>query len=134
MALKFILTACVFLLVYLCCVCRFSDGLRTLGVLQKIRHHPEAFRPVLCYSPGTLTAEIMDDLFAIRWSEMGSNNRADENRVVAYWRDYLQDAGGVILLSVMVWIVAFTLQSVYGYGIVFKLDWNYWCCMLLIPN
>ncbi|XP_053190794.1 uncharacterized protein LOC128374565 [Scomber japonicus] len=71
---------------------RFSDGLRTLGVLQKIKHHPEAFRPVLCYSPGTLTAEIMDHLFAIRWSEMGSNNRADENRVVAYWRDYLQDA------------------------------------------
>uniref|UniRef100_UPI003AAB1521 uncharacterized protein n=1 Tax=Centroberyx gerrardi TaxID=166262 RepID=UPI003AAB1521 len=71
---------------------RFSDGLKTLGVLQKIKHHPEAFRPVLCYSPGTLTAEIMDDLFDIRWSEMGSNNRANENRVVAYWRDYLQDA------------------------------------------
>ncbi|KAE8300718.1 G2/M phase-specific E3 ubiquitin-protein ligase [Larimichthys crocea] len=71
---------------------RFSDGLGTLGVLQKIKHHPEAFRPVLCYSPGTLTAEIMDHLFAIRWSEMGSNNRAHENRVVAYWRDYLQDA------------------------------------------
>lgn len=32
----------------------------------------------------------MDDLFEKRWSEMGSNNRADENRVVAYWRDYFQ--------------------------------------------
>lgn len=94
LALKSILTACVYPLANLHCVCRFSDGLRTLGVLQKIKHHPEAFRPVLCYSPGTLTAEIMDELFAIRWSEMGSNNRADESRVVAYWRDYLQDAEG----------------------------------------
>ncbi|XP_049416170.1 G2/M phase-specific E3 ubiquitin-protein ligase-like isoform X4 [Epinephelus fuscoguttatus] len=71
---------------------RFSDGLKTLGVLKKIKLHPEAFRPVMCYSPGTLTAEIMEELFDIRWSEVGSNNRADENRVVAYWRDYLQDA------------------------------------------
>ncbi|XP_041644921.1 uncharacterized protein LOC121510767 [Cheilinus undulatus] len=71
---------------------RFSDGLKTLGVLQKMKLHPEAFRPVMCYSPGTLTAEIMEELFDIRWSEVGSNNRADENRVVAYWRDYLQDA------------------------------------------
>ncbi len=81
-------------LVYLKWLCRFSDGLKTLGVLKKIKLHPEAFRSVMCYSPGTLTAEIMEDLFDIRWSEVESNNRADESRVVAYWRDYLQDAEG----------------------------------------
>jgi len=71
-----------------------NDCIVALGVLKKIYFHPEAFRPVMCYSPGTLTADIMEELFDIRWSEVGSNNRADENRVVAYWRDYLQDAEG----------------------------------------
>ncbi len=60
--------------------------------MEKINLHPEAFHPVLYYSSGTLIAEIMDDLFVIRWSEVGSNNGADENMAVAYWRDYLQDA------------------------------------------
>lgn len=75
-------------------MCRFSEGLRTLGVLQNIKCHPEAFRPILCHNPRTLTAECMDELFDIKWSEMGSNNRTDENRVIAFWRDYLQDAEG----------------------------------------
>lgn len=76
------------------CVCRFSDGLKTLGVLQKIKEHPDAFHSILCYSPRTLTAESLDELFEIKFSEIGSNNRADENRVIAFWRDYLQDAEG----------------------------------------
>ncbi|XP_048010126.1 E3 ubiquitin-protein ligase NEDD4-like [Megalobrama amblycephala] len=71
---------------------RFRDGLKTLGVLQKIQQHPEAFHAALCYTPRNLSADIMDGLFEIRWSETGSNRRANENRVVTYWRDYLQDA------------------------------------------
>lgn len=64
-------------------------------MLQKIQQHPEAFRSVLCYQPGCLTADvIMDGLFDIRWSEKGTNKRADESKVVAYWRDYLQDTEG----------------------------------------
>lgn len=76
------------------CLLRFRDGLKTLGVLQKIQEHPEAFHDALCYSPRKLTADITDALFEIRWSEAGSNARVDENRVIAYWRDYLQDAEG----------------------------------------
>ncbi|XP_073729858.1 G2/M phase-specific E3 ubiquitin-protein ligase-like [Misgurnus anguillicaudatus] len=73
---------------------RFRDGLKTLGVLQKIQQHPEAFHAALCFTPRNLTADSMDRLFEIRWSETGSNRRTNENRVVAYWRDYLQDAEG----------------------------------------
>ncbi|XDV26417.1 hypothetical protein PO909_030145, partial [Leuciscus waleckii] len=74
---------------------RFRDGLKTLGVLQKIQQHPEAFHAVLRYSTRNRSADIMDGLFEIRWSETGSNRRANEKRVVFYWRDYLQDAEGI---------------------------------------
>uniref|UniRef100_UPI003AAF346D G2/M phase-specific E3 ubiquitin-protein ligase-like n=1 Tax=Centroberyx gerrardi TaxID=166262 RepID=UPI003AAF346D len=71
---------------------RFCEGLKTLGVLEKIRRHPDSFRPLFCYEPSTLTADRVDDLFSIRLSPEGSNKRAAEEMVVTFWRDYLQDA------------------------------------------
>ncbi|XP_061584191.1 G2/M phase-specific E3 ubiquitin-protein ligase-like [Cololabis saira] len=71
---------------------RFRDGLRTLGVLDKIQVHPESFRPLLCWSPTTLTADLVDNLFTIRLSPVGSNKRRAEEVVVPFWRDYLTDA------------------------------------------
>ncbi|CAB1437172.1 unnamed protein product [Pleuronectes platessa] len=67
-------------------------GLKTLGVLEKILRHPDSFRPLFCYEPSTLTADQVDDVFSIWLSPEGSNNRAAEERVVTFWRDYLQDA------------------------------------------
>ncbi|CAM4609845.1 unnamed protein product [Leuciscus chuanchicus] len=57
---------------------RFRDGLKTLGVLDKIQAHPESFRPLLCWSPTTLTADLVDSLFNIRLSPVGSNRRHQE--------------------------------------------------------
>ncbi|XP_071777645.1 G2/M phase-specific E3 ubiquitin-protein ligase-like [Centroberyx gerrardi] len=71
---------------------RFCEGLKTLGVLEKIPRHPDSFRPLFCYEPSTLTADRVDDLFSIRLSPEGSNKRAAEEMVVTFWRDYLQDA------------------------------------------
>ncbi|XP_034738154.1 G2/M phase-specific E3 ubiquitin-protein ligase [Etheostoma cragini] len=71
---------------------RFRDGLRTLGVLDKIKAHPESFRPLLCWSPTTLTADLVESLFTIRLSPAGSNKRHSEEVVVPFWRDYLSDA------------------------------------------
>ncbi|XP_028975450.2 E3 ubiquitin-protein ligase pub3 isoform X3 [Esox lucius] len=71
---------------------RFRDGLRTLGVLDKIKAHPESFRPLLCWSPTTLTADLVESLFTIRLSPAGSNKRHSEEVVVPFWRDYLTDA------------------------------------------
>ncbi|KAK2814699.1 hypothetical protein Q5P01_000632 [Channa striata] len=53
--------------------------------------YPDSFRPLFCHEPSPLTAEMMDHLFHIRLSEMGSNKRRAEELVVAFWRDYLQD-------------------------------------------
>ncbi|KAK0153676.1 G2/M phase-specific E3 ubiquitin-protein ligase [Merluccius polli] len=71
---------------------RFLEGLKTLGILEKIINHPESFRPLFCYQPHPLTAEAMDDLFKICLSPQGSNKRIAEEVVVPFWRDYLQDA------------------------------------------
>lgn len=73
---------------------RFREGMETLGVLEQIQKRPDAFRPLLCHKTTTLTADILDHLFQIHFSESGSNRRMSENRVIAFWRDYLQDAEG----------------------------------------
>ncbi|XP_054476984.1 G2/M phase-specific E3 ubiquitin-protein ligase-like [Anoplopoma fimbria] len=70
---------------------RFKEGLKVLGVLDAIRMHPESFRPLMCHEPTALTADLMDHLFHIRLSEVGSNKRRTEELVVPFWRDYLQD-------------------------------------------
>ena len=78
-----------------CCLYnRFCEGLKTLGVLDQIRQHPDSFQPLFCHEPKTLTADRVDDLFSIRLSPEGSNKRAAEEMVVTFWRDYLQDAEG----------------------------------------
>ncbi|XP_023153201.1 uncharacterized protein LOC118470384 isoform X1 [Amphiprion ocellaris] len=61
---------------------RFREGLRTLGVLEKIQKHPDSFRPLFCYEPSTLTADQLDDLVAIRLSPEGSNKRVVEDVVI----------------------------------------------------
>ncbi|XP_041833621.1 uncharacterized protein LOC121634773 [Melanotaenia boesemani] len=71
---------------------RFRDGMRTLGVLDKIQAYPDSFRPLLCWSPTTLSADVVDSLFTIRLSPVGSNRRSAEEIVVPFWRDYLTDA------------------------------------------
>ncbi|XP_029998120.1 G2/M phase-specific E3 ubiquitin-protein ligase-like [Sphaeramia orbicularis] len=71
---------------------RFCEGLKTLGVLEKIQRHPDSFRPLFCFEPSPLTADLMDDLFSIHLSPEGSNKRVAEEMVVTFWRDYLQDA------------------------------------------
>ncbi|XP_028259851.1 uncharacterized protein LOC114434702 [Parambassis ranga] len=70
---------------------RFREGLKTLGVLDKIQKNPDSFRPLFCHEPSTLTADQVDDLFTIRLSPEGSNKRVAEEVVITFWRDYLQD-------------------------------------------
>ncbi|XP_027132288.1 G2/M phase-specific E3 ubiquitin-protein ligase [Larimichthys crocea] len=71
---------------------RFCEGLKILGVLEKIQKYPDSFRPLFCYEPSALTADQLDDLFTIHLSSEGSNKRVAEEVVIPFWRDYLQDA------------------------------------------
>ncbi|KAJ4934037.1 hypothetical protein JOQ06_006844 [Pogonophryne albipinna] len=55
-------------------------------------NHPDSFKPLFCYEEHLLSADQMDNLLIIQLSPEGSNKRTAEERVVTYWRDYLQDA------------------------------------------
>ncbi|KAI4810862.1 hypothetical protein KUCAC02_013790 [Chaenocephalus aceratus] len=71
---------------------RFCEGMKTLGVLDAVRKHPDSFKPLFCYEEHLLSADQMDNLFIIQLSPEGSNTRTAEERVETCWRDYLQDA------------------------------------------
>ena len=70
------------------------DGLRTLGVLEKIKENPREFAKCLCRDNKPLTAEMVDALFHIEYAEPGSNRYAAQQRAIVYWKDYLQDCEG----------------------------------------
>lgn len=72
----------------------------TLGVLEKIRMHPDRFRPLFCHVPSALTADLMEDIFSISLSPEGSNRRSAEEMVVTFWSDYLQDSEGNLNLYI----------------------------------
>ena len=69
----------------------FKKGHSTLGVLEAVKAHPAAFRPVFCSEPEEITAESMETLFSITASPVGSTKAVTESLVLSRWRDYLQD-------------------------------------------
>ncbi|XP_025006505.2 G2/M phase-specific E3 ubiquitin-protein ligase isoform X2 [Gallus gallus] len=64
----------------------FRQGLKTLGLLEKMEMHPDAFSSLFCHKPENLSAEALCDLFTIHSS-------TDVNKVGAadFWMGYLQD-------------------------------------------
>lgn len=64
----------------------FRQGLKTLGLLEKMEMHPDAFSSLFCHKPENLSAEALCDLFTIHSSP-------DVNKVGAadFWMGYLQD-------------------------------------------
>ena len=73
---------------------RFKDGLSVLGLLEAVKQHPTLFKPLLCFTPEALTADIVANLFQPTMSEPGSNRRTSENVIYSFWLDYLKDSEG----------------------------------------
>ncbi|EMP26738.1 G2/M phase-specific E3 ubiquitin-protein ligase [Chelonia mydas] len=67
----------------------FRQGLKTLGVLEKIQMHPDAFSSILCHKPERLSARILGDLFTIHC--LSGVNKV---KGVDFWMGYLQDVEG----------------------------------------
>ncbi|XP_068109982.1 G2/M phase-specific E3 ubiquitin-protein ligase isoform X2 [Hyperolius riggenbachi] len=67
----------------------FKEGLKTLGVLEKIQAYPSAFCGVLCFKPEKLTAKALDDLFTIAHStEVNSMQKCN---AINLWKEYLEN-------------------------------------------
>uniref|UniRef100_A0A8C3UNL6 G2/M-phase specific E3 ubiquitin protein ligase n=1 Tax=Catharus ustulatus TaxID=91951 RepID=A0A8C3UNL6_CATUS len=64
----------------------FRQGLKTLGVLEKMQMHPDAFSSIFCHKPERLSAKTLCDLFTIHSS-------SDVNKVegAGFWTGYLHD-------------------------------------------
>ena len=58
-----------------------------------VRQVPSVMKEAFLYSPGCeLTAEQMEQLFQVKeLSVEGSNRRQQENKTLAFWRDFLLD-------------------------------------------
>lgn len=67
------------------------DGLNTLNFLNRVSQFSSQLKSLFCYQEITITAEMLKSLFVPLLSEVGSNRRTVENRILAYWRDYIID-------------------------------------------
>ncbi|XP_066539581.1 G2/M phase-specific E3 ubiquitin-protein ligase isoform X2 [Hoplias malabaricus] len=69
---------------------RFREGLRTLGVFERIQSRPEGFYPVFCDPVERMTAELMFSLFTARFSE-DEKQKSKEEMTINSWMMYLQE-------------------------------------------
>ncbi|MBN3277309.1 G2E3 ligase, partial [Polyodon spathula] len=69
---------------------RFCEGLKILGLLEKIQLFPEAFAELFCHKPQKLTSLKLGDLFTVHCS-LDGNRKLRETKVIGFWRQYLQD-------------------------------------------
>ncbi|XP_034052810.1 G2/M phase-specific E3 ubiquitin-protein ligase-like isoform X1 [Gymnodraco acuticeps] len=70
---------------------RFKAGLESLQFLTALQQHPTVLTPALCHADMKLSAAEMENLFQPEFSQQGSNRRAQEEKAMSYWADYLLD-------------------------------------------
>ncbi|RXN37094.1 G2 M phase-specific E3 ubiquitin- ligase-like protein [Labeo rohita] len=75
---------------------RFKEGLATLDFVNALEQHPSLFFSFMCYTETKLTADAVENIFHVQFSQPGSTNRQEEARVLSYWRDYLLYLEGII--------------------------------------
>jgi hypothetical protein len=61
-----------------------------------MQEHPQLMKPVMCFSAlsAGLTADTIEELFRPQLSPAGSNVRTVENKVYAWFLDYIQAVQG----------------------------------------
>ena len=73
---------------------RFKEGLATLGILDAVKQHQTLFRDVFVYDAVPLSASVLEEMFSPKFSDVGSNRRAAESRVMSWRLDFVADAEG----------------------------------------
>lgn len=88
------------LIVYL--LLSFKQGLKTLGVLEKIQTYPEAFYSIFCHKPENLSAKILSDLFTVR--------TLSDVQALGFWNSYLQAVEGMWMFYFYVTVIEHLFQ------------------------
>uniref|UniRef100_A0A8C2M7I7 G2/M-phase specific E3 ubiquitin ligase n=1 Tax=Cricetulus griseus TaxID=10029 RepID=A0A8C2M7I7_CRIGR len=78
----------------------FKQGLKTLGVLEKIQTYPEVFYNILCRKPETLSAKSLSDLFTV--------HGLPDVQTLRFWKSYLQAVEDGTSATTMEDILVFT--------------------------
>ena len=81
---------------------QFKEGLSILNVLSLVQRHPNLFKDVFCHEPKPLTANVIDGLFKTVYTEEGTRQREQQELIVMYWRDYLQERHGKTFLYMFI--------------------------------
>ncbi|XP_032402207.1 G2/M phase-specific E3 ubiquitin-protein ligase-like [Xiphophorus hellerii] len=77
---------------------QFMEGLKTLNVLDEIQKNPEVFHELFVCEEKPLLTRDLYTLFQVCFSVQGSNKRRIENQTICYWRDWLVDIEGTIIV------------------------------------
>ncbi|XP_051501747.1 G2/M phase-specific E3 ubiquitin-protein ligase-like [Myxocyprinus asiaticus] len=72
---------------------RFREGLRTLGLFERVQMCAEGFYSVFCGPMERLTAESMMELFTAQLSEE-NEQQAKEHTTISFWKQYLHECEG----------------------------------------
>ncbi|XP_048837376.1 uncharacterized protein LOC125711944 isoform X11 [Brienomyrus brachyistius] len=74
---------------------QLKEGLSTLGVLEEVTSHPQAFEKIFLQDTTSLKASDIVGLFQARSRSLpGSNRRRLEARAIAFWKDWLLEVEG----------------------------------------
>lgn len=73
---------------------QFISGLNTCNIYGLMVDNPAIFRDIMCSDKPMLTSAVVQDFFEVSNSEIGSSKRDIENRILAFFRDYVLDCEG----------------------------------------
>ncbi|XP_048837368.1 uncharacterized protein LOC125711944 isoform X3 [Brienomyrus brachyistius] len=81
---------------------QLKEGLSTLGVLEEVTSHPQAFEKIFLQDTTSLKASDIVGLFQARSRSLpGSNRRRLEARAIAFWKDWLLEVEGLRRIPAM---------------------------------
>ena len=74
---------------------QFIEGMdEVCGLWKYVKANPMTWLPLFCQKADPLTRQTFMDLCNIRWSEVGSNNRSQEEDTIYCWEVFLQEVNG----------------------------------------
>lgn len=82
----------------------FKQGLKTLGVLEKIQTYPEAFCSIFCHKPENLSTKILSDLFTV--------HTLPDVQALGFWNSYLQAVEGMWMSYFYLNALAYLFQNI----------------------
>lgn len=80
---------------------QLQEGLEEIGIMTYLRNHSALFKELFCINNKELCVEDIKQIFQVIHQIEGSNHRQTENRLLGYWRDYLEECFGKCLTNAL---------------------------------